>query len=125
MTYLALAAAATMSAADPNFDQPQIVGESVTGSPPVVQRWTEREPAPYVDARQAAPSLPFGAEDEAPIEEDEAFYPLVETAPTTGEEYWTFDGTGTIPLRYGVETPEGGYEYDLTRDELTFRLRNP
>lgn len=128
MTYLALTAAVSMSMSDPQFDLPQDYSLGV----PIVE---SAQPAPtdtYYDAtprnqslslrrrQQALQNQAWPWQPEEPIQDDQEYYddgPI----PDNGE-YWTFDGSGTIPLRYGLQTDDGRYEYDLSRDEITFRM---
>lgn len=125
MTYLALTAAVSMSISDPQFDLPQ---DYAIGTPLATEA-----PAPtdtYYDASPRNPSLAMRRRERAfqdswqtsneALPEDEWNYDD-EPVPENGE-YWTFDGSGTVPLRYGVQTDEGRYEYDLSRDEITFRM---
>lgn len=126
MSFLALTAAVSMSLANPQNDLPQ---DYAIGTPPVVEAPVEtlsetynptfRERAAMRRQRQAwYPAEAWPAEEPA---EDE-FYSDELQVPMDNGEYWTFDGSGTIPLRYGMETEDGRYEYDLSRDEITFRL---
>lgn len=126
MSFLAFSAALSMSMADPQFDLPQ---DYAIGTPPVVETPVDTLSETYNPSfrersamrRQGRAWYPQDElyQDE-PVQDDE-FYDDSEAPPENGE-YWTFDGTGTIPLRYGVQTDDGRYEYDLSRDEVTFRM---
>jgi hypothetical protein len=135
MSLLAMTAAVTMAAANPAFDAVAQDDEAFGLKPPAIAR---RSPAQFPPPR-FLPSYPGDGVDQEGLRPD--LYPPDEYAPEEGptdefgypedyvsypgsEEYWTYDGTGTIPLRYGVQTPDGSYEYDLRSDEITIRRRN-
>jgi hypothetical protein len=123
MTLLALTAAATMSSADPTYD---LSRDAAIGVPIADYSRSLRPRRPkttYEDYYQ-----PFPNESPAPLPAQEEPYAdelfMAPDEPAGGGEYWTFDGSGNVPLRYGVETDDGRYEYDLTTDEVTVRIRN-
>lgn len=123
MTLLALAAAATMSSSDPMYD---LSSDAAIGTPMADYTRSLRPRRPKSTFEDFYQPFPNEAQEalpprEEPYEDD--FFPAPDEPVGTGE-YWTFDGSGNIPLRYGVETDDGRYEYDLTNDEVTLRIRN-
>ncbi|MGV3618282.1 MAG: hypothetical protein ACO1SV_23390 [Fimbriimonas sp.] len=124
MTLLALTAAATMSSSDPAYD---LSRDAAIGAPIADYSRSLRPRRPkstFEDFYQPFPNevqetLPL--QEEQPYEDD--FFPEPEE-PVGNGDYWTFDPSGNIPLRYGVETDDGRYEYDLANDEVTLRIRN-
>ena len=126
MSLLAMTAAVTMAAANPAYDAVAQDEEALGLRPPAIAR---RSPAQFPPPSLVAPYPGDGLEsgdalplDDAPM--DDFGYPEDYTPYMGNEEYWTYDGSGTIPLRYGVQSPDGSFEYDLGNDEITFRVRN-
>ena len=127
MSFLALTAAVSMGLADPQNDLPQ---DYAIGTPPAVVAPVETISERYNPPIRERSAMRRDRQSWIPVEqwpnedpaEDDLYYEGEVDVPTDNGEYWTFDGTGTIPLRYGMETDEGRYEYDLARDEITFRI---
>jgi hypothetical protein len=127
MSFLALTAAVSMSLADPQNDLPQ---DYAIGTPPPIavpeETLSETYNPPFRERsamrRQQPAWFPVEQWPTEEMVDNEPSYDEGFDVPMDNGEYWTFDGSGTIPLRYGMETDEGRYEYDLERDEITFRL---